>query len=138
VIREGDRVKAKGLNRKSREEFEAEISSLEIPDNLWNFKKKIVKYILIEIGKITTENSILATTDVVESLFGKYQSFSSRCPLKDLRQMLLTIPLSTRELTTDLVKKALESIRGIDLKNWVEEVFGLSMLSKRKTVFSVT
>jgi len=52
--------------------------------------------------------------------------------------MLLTIPLSTLELTNDLVKKALESIQGIDLKDWVEQVFGLSMLSKRKTVFSAT
>jgi len=131
-------VKAKGLNRKSREEFEAKIAHLKIPNKVWKFKEKIVGYIEVEVSKITIKNSILATTDVVESLFGKYKNFSSRCPLKDLRQMLLTIPLSTLELTNDLVKKALESIRGIDLKNWVEEVFGLSMLSKRKTVFSTT
>jgi hypothetical protein len=131
-------VKAEGFKRKGLENFEAEISDLKIPYSLWKFKEKIVEYISFETGKITTENSILATTDVVESLLGKYKNFSSRCPLKDLRQMLLTIPLSTLELTNDLVKKALESIQGIDLKDWVEQVFGLSMLSKRKTVFSAT
>jgi len=131
-------VKAEGFKRKGLENFEAEISDLKIPYSLWKFKEKIVEYISFETGKITTKNSILATTDVVESLFGKYKKFSSRCPLKDLRQMLLTIPLSTLELTNDLVKKALESIQGIDLKDWVEQVFGLSMLSKRKTVFSAT
>jgi len=131
-------VKAEGFKRKGLENFEAEIRGLKIPYSLWKFKKKIVEYISFETGKITTEDSILATTDVVESLFGKYKNFSSRCPLKDLRQMLLTIPLSTLELTNELVKKALESIQGIDLKDWVEQVFGLSMLSKRKTVFSAT
>lgn len=131
-------VKAEGFNRKSLEKFEEKIKTLKIPDKLWKFKEKIVEYISFEISKITTDGSILATTDVVESLFGKYKNFSSRCPLKDLRQMLLTIPLSTLELTNDVVKKALESIQVIDLKNWVEQVFGLSMLSKRKTVFSAT
>lgn len=131
-------VKAEGFKRKGLENFEAEIRGLKIPYSLCKFKKKIVEYISFETCKITTEDSILATTDVVESLFGKYKNFSSRCPLKDLRQMLLTIPLFTLELTNELVKKALESIQGIDLKDWVEQVFGLSMLSKRKTVFSAT
>ncbi len=70
------------------------------------------------------------------SSYGKYKHFSSRCPLKDLRQMLLTIPLSTMTFTTDVVKNALENIRGIDLEEWVHQVFGQSMLSKRKTLFS--
>lgn len=50
--------------------------------------------------------------------------------------MLLTIPLSTMKLTTDVVKNALETIRGLDLEEWVDRVFGQSMLSKRKTLFS--
>lgn len=50
--------------------------------------------------------------------------------------MLLTIPLFTMNLTTDVVKNALETIRGIDLEEWVDKVFRQSMLSKRKTLFS--
>ena len=81
------------------------------------------------------EKPVLTTTDVLESLFGKYKYFSSRCPLKDLRQMILTIPLSTINFTKDIVKTALETIRGIELEEWVHQVFGQSMLSKRKTLF---
>ena len=36
-------------------------------------------------------------------------------------------------LTTDVIKKALETVRGIDLSQWVNDVFGQSMFSKRKT-----
>lgn len=129
-------VKIDGLNQQSPEKFKSQISSMIIPDNLLEFKEKILKYISQEVSHLKTEKPVLATTDVLESIFGKYKHFSSRCPLKDLRQMLLTIPLSTMNLTTSVVKNALETIRGIDLEEWIDKVFGQSMLSKRKTLFS--
>ncbi len=50
--------------------------------------------------------------------------------------MILTIPLSTMKLTTDVIKTALETVRGIDLSQWVNDVFGQSMFDKRKTLFA--
>ncbi len=52
--------------------------------------------------------------------------------------MILSIFLCTMNLTTSVVKQALESIRYIDLKDWASEAFGQSMLSKRKIVFSTS
>ena len=52
--------------------------------------------------------------------------------------MLLTIPLSTMNLTRDVIKQALETVRVIDLSQWVNDVFGQSMLSKRQTLFSAS
>ena len=80
--------------------------------------------------------TVLATSDVIESIFGKYKCFSQRCPLKDLRSMLLTIPLTTMNLTQDVITKALETVRGADLSQWINDVFGQSMLSKRKTLLA--
>ncbi len=82
--------------------------------------------------------TILATSDIIESIFGKYKHFSSRCPLKQIGQMILSISLCPMNLTTSVVKQALEDIRYIDLKDWASRVFGQSMLSKRKIVFSTS
>jgi hypothetical protein len=41
-------------------------------------------------------------------------------------------------LTRDVIKKALETVRGIDLSQWVNKVFGQSMFSQRKTLFVAT
>lgn len=49
--------------------------------------------------------------------------------------MLLTIPILTMNLTKDLIKQGLETIRSLDLSEWINEIFGQSMLSKRKAVF---
>ena len=50
--------------------------------------------------------------------------------------MLLTIPLTTMNLTQDVITKALETVRGADLSQWINDVFGQSMLSKRKTLLA--
>jgi hypothetical protein len=99
-------LKSEGLERQSLQKFEQRISFLKFPSSLLEFKQKIIKYLFQQIAALKTEKTFLATTDVLESLFGKYKYFSSRCPLKDFRQMLLTIPLSTMTLTADVIKKA--------------------------------
>jgi hypothetical protein len=49
--------------------------------------------------------------------------------------MILTIPLCTLEITTEFVKQAMETIRGIDVEQWLRQRLGPSMLSKRKVMF---
>jgi len=100
------------------------------------FHQKVLDYIATESSQIPSGKTLLATSDVIESLFGKYKQFSSRSPLKQMGQTLLTICLSTMNLTTTVVKIALETVRSVDVVAWSDQVFGQSMLSKRKTLFS--
>lgn len=131
-------VKIDGFHQQSVEDFESQISSVSLSSELLEFKEKILQYLHQQINRLKTdtEPSFLATTDILESLFGKYKEFSARCPLKELRQMLLTIPLSTMNLTSDIIQKALETIGGNALEKWLNETFNPSMLSKRKTLFA--
>ncbi|XWK91760.1 MAG: hypothetical protein U7127_31600 (plasmid) [Phormidium sp.] len=128
-------LKLFGLNQESVTHFSENISHILIPSSLSSFYDKIINYLKTEIEKIKYKRTILATSDVLESIFGKYKHFSKRCPLKNFRQTLLTIPLLTMNLTSELIKQALETVRCRDLSEWINEVFGQSMLSKRKAVF---
>ncbi len=129
-------LKIWGLNRQSVEQFSGSITSMSIPQSLEPFKQKILNYLQAEISPLEDNRSVLATSDVIESIFGKYKCFSQRCPLQDLRSMLLTIPLTTMNLTKDLIQKALSGVRGVDLSSWLDDVFGQSMFSKRKTLLA--
>ena len=40
------------------------------------------------------------------------------------------------KLTTNIVQQALSTVRCRDLSEWIDEIFGQSMLSKRKAVFA--
>ncbi|MEH1917682.1 hypothetical protein [Nostoc sp.] len=99
------------------------------------FAQKILSYLTQEISQITLGQTLLATSDVLESLFGKYKHFSSRSPLKQIGQIFLSICLSTMNLTTTVVKEALETVRFLDVEDWAIQVLGQSMLSKRRILF---
>ncbi|MBG1258247.1 hypothetical protein F8S20_20105 [Nostoc sp. BAE] len=127
-------LKKLGINQQSLTNFKK--NQFEVDSELLNFQQHICDYVVIQSSHIKDEKTFLATSDVIESLFGKYKQFSARCPFKEMGQMLLTICLSTMNLTNTIVKNALEAISFADVEAWLAEVFGQSMLSKRKTLFS--
>lgn len=79
-------LKTLGLNRQSEGQFSRTLSSMIIPQSLEPFKQKILNYLQVEMELIEDNRTVLATSDVIESIFGKYKCFSRRCPLKDLRE----------------------------------------------------
>ncbi len=127
-------IKLCGLNQETFSIIQQYLTTLvNYPEE---FAQKILGYLTIELSFIQPGQTLLATTDVLESLFGKYKQFSSRSPFKQLGQMFLSICLSTMNLTTTLVKEALETVRFLDVEDWAAQVFGQSMLSKRRILFS--
>ncbi|XHR81509.1 MAG: hypothetical protein ACFKPT_25385 [Gloeotrichia echinulata GP01] len=87
-------LKQNGINQESMAEFELNEFSL-FDDKTLAFQQNILEYITTEIEKIPEGRTILATSDIIESIFGKYKYFSSRCPLKQMGQMILSISLCT-------------------------------------------
>jgi len=129
-------IKLCGLNQETFSIIQQHLITLvNYPEE---FAQKILGYLTIELSFIQPGQTLLATTDVLESLFGKYKQFSSRSPFKQIGQMFLSICLSTMNLTTTLVKEALETVRFLDVENWAAQVFSQSMLSKRRILFSVS
>lgn len=128
-------LKQLGINFQSLKYFQENQFEF-VNSSLQDFQQQLFDYLTNQCSQIKDKEAFLATSDVIESLFGKYKQFSARCPFKEMGQMLLTICLSTMNLTTGVVKSALEAISFADVKEWLVEVFGQSMLSKRKTLFS--
>ena len=128
-------LKLSGINHKSLDDFLEQNKFILVDDCLQEFQQQIFNYLTRECSKIKSKGTFLATSDVIESLFGKYKQFSNRCPFKEMGQMLLIICLSTMSLTANVVKTALETISFADVEAWLNEVFGQSVLSKRKTLF---
>lgn len=129
-------IKLNGLNQES---FNIIQQYLTVEVNFSKgFTQKILGYLTQEISGLKSGQTLLATSDVLESLFGKYKQFSSRSPFKQISQIFLSICLSTMNLTTTLVKEALETVRFLDVEDWSSQVLGQSMLSKRRILFSAS
>lgn len=128
-------LKTCGINQQSLDEFE--LDKVLLNTNLSSeFKQNILEFITTESSQIPEGKTLLATSDVLESIFGKYKQFSCKSPIKQMGQMILNISLCTMNLTTSVVKQALETVRYADLEIWLTQAFGQSTLSKRRIVFS--
>ncbi len=136
VHRVEKQVKQEGLQRASSAIFEKNIETVSLRPRGQQLKAQVVEYLEREGRKIPEGQTLLATSDIIESIFGKYKLFSSERSLKEMGKIVLTIPVFTSNITSDLVKKAMESVRDIDVAEWSNQVFGQSMLSKRRAVFN--
>ncbi len=129
------KIKKEGLSKKLYQEFEQNYQPKLKIEKLKKFHEKIKEILIEELSMMKEDEIRIISSDVIESLFGKYKLFSQKSPLKEIRRMILTIPLATLEITRDLIKQALSTIKNADVTNWETQNFGQSTLSKRKIAF---
>ena len=116
-------------------DFENSIKDKVLTAPAHPLKEQIIGYLTQEGGKIPDGEILLGTSDVIESIFGKYQQYTANNPLKEIGKMILTISLCVTKITTQLVTDAMEFVSAMDVKKWADQVFGPSALSKRRTAF---
>ena len=128
-------VKQQGLNQTASMDFENSIKDKVLTAPAEPLKEQIIGYLNQEGGKIPDGEIFLGTSDIIESIFGKYKQYTANSPLKEVGKMILTIPLCVTKITSQLVKEAMEYVSTMDVKEWADQVFGPSALSKRKEAF---
>lgn len=129
-----EQVKHHGLNQQSYELFENSIADMTLFPRAKSLAKKISQYVQVEGEQIPDGQTLLGTSDIIESIFGKYKYLSSESPIRDMGKMLLTMPVLTTELTCELVKTAMESVPALDVEKWADKLLGKSSLSKRRVL----
>ncbi len=76
----------------------------------------------------------MGTSDVTESLFGKYKWLTEKAPYAELGANVLALPVLTTELTAELLHEALTAVPVQEVREWVSEQVGRSTLSKVRAV----
>ncbi len=128
-------LKQQGLTDRSKTDFIEQMSALQLSPRLSAFKAKLLDYLERETAALPSDKPWLGSSDMIESLFGKYKLFSAKSPLKHMDHLILTLPLLTTKLTAQLIKTAMETVSFNAVENWYRKVFGPSPLAKRRAVF---
>jgi hypothetical protein len=91
---------------------------------------RVLRYLKEQGARVPRGQAWLGTTDVLESLFGKYKYLLEKAPSAEVGASVLTLPVLTTELTGELVRQALQTVRGKDLARWLADNVGCSTLAK--------
>ena len=126
-------LKTRGLSRTTPAAVEAELTAQEpLAAPVAAFRTLMLKHIEQEAAKLPPGVTWLASSDIIESVFGHYKAFTARGPLEEVGRLVLLIPAFLSELTAPLIREAMVSVRSIDVDQWVQTHLGLSMLARRR------
>ena len=129
-------IKRNGLSVNTKSSFEESISELNLnTSRLILIKNEVLEYIEMECAEIS--GIYPGCSDIIESVLGKYKTFSGKSPMKEVGKAVLTMPVFTSNIDLEEVKMAMESVSTEDVKKWLDKNIGESLFSKRKKAFSL-
>lgn len=129
-------VKINGLNENTKINVEKSISTLPLNTaRLVKIRDEVLDYLERECAGIS--GVYPGCSDIIESVLGKYKSFSAKSPMKEVGKAILTIPVFTSNVGYKEAKMAMETISANDVKTWLSKNIGISLFAKRKQVFKL-
>jgi hypothetical protein len=100
------------------------------------FRQQTLKLVREQGEKVPAGQCHVGSTDVLESLFGKYKDLAEHAPYREITANVLMIPLFATALTADLLQDALESVHEKDVHLWVEQHLGFSPQKKKRAALA--
>jgi len=97
----------------------------------------LIEYVLDESLKAQPGEQLLGSSEVIESVFGKFKYMQREHEKGSLTGMVLAIPAMVSQTTQDVVLRALEAVPVQNVRAWMKEIFGKSPRVKRKEAFSI-
>jgi hypothetical protein len=126
-------LKTKGLSRTTPTTVRAALAAqgpLAAP--VADFQARVLQHVEQEAAKLPAGATWLGSSDIIESVFGRYKTFTARGPLKEVGRLVLLIPAFLSDLTAPAIREAMASVRTIDVEQWVDTHLGASMLARRR------
>lgn len=101
------------------------------------FQNKIKEILHTEGQKIPEGTHYLGSSEILESLFGKFKAIEGIHASSGLTSLVLAIPALLGRLDETVVAKALGRITINDVEQWIEKNMGQTYLSQRRQAFAV-
>jgi hypothetical protein len=129
-------TKSKGLNTNTIKQCRKYLNSLKTQKGK-TFKQLLNVYFDEVIELRLDEKKILCSSDIIESLFGKYKMIAGLNSMNGITDISLSIPALTSNIDIDEIKKIMETINMKSLHEWSCENIGDSLLKQRCGVFNL-
>jgi hypothetical protein len=100
------------------------------------FKQILTSKIVKQLELLPSTNRALFSSDILESIFGKYKNRVSDNPMASVSVLMLTIAAFTVNLTEEKIRESIETVKIKDIKKWSDENVGVSLFQKRKFLFA--
>lgn len=138
VVKEAEEeIKDAGLSRTSWQRIKRRLREEAKPTGQERlFQRQVLSFVRKEGATIPPRERYLGSTDVLESLFGKYKALAEHSPSPEITANALMIPLLVTPLTPELLRQALETVHRQDVEEWLKQNLGPSPRKKKRIVLT--
>ena len=98
------------------------------------FRRQVSAFAQKEGAKVRVRQRYLGSTDVLESLFGKYKDLAEHAPSREMMANVSDDSTVGDSIDAELLRQASETVRGQDVEQWLEEHLGCPQKKKRAGV----
>lgn len=124
-------LKNQGLNKSVIKKSGEILTSLK-SQRTEKIKEELLNYFKECSEAVPNSETLLCTSDIIESCFGKYKNNISKNSLCGITDLSLYIPASTSETGVNEIQTIMESVTIKDVKKWTQVNIGQSNLKKRR------
>ena len=124
-------LKNEGLNKETAEKSKA---ILEQSRATCFFKDGVRQYLAVNLNILADDKPVICCSDIIESYFGKYKNQLAKTGSKLITDSCLAIANFNQNFEKEEIKKAMEEVKIVDLKNWRQENLPCSLLQKKRVL----
>jgi hypothetical protein len=130
-------VRKEGIYHNSHKKLKNKLDSITVErERAKRIKGEVVDYVLQEESKVKKGEVLLGSSEVIESVFGKFKQLEKMQSTSGFTVLLLSIAAMVSKTTVDIIQKAMETVPTKKIFDWCKEKLGKSVQSKRREAFS--
>jgi hypothetical protein len=125
-------VRNNGLSNKTLNQLENELNNLTLCDKAILIKNELLSFLEIESSKAKSNEMLLGSSEIIESLFGKQKMLEKEQSKNGFTGLILAIGAFVSVTTKDVIKQAMNIVKTKTVLEWTKNKIGETVQSCRK------
>ncbi len=131
-------VREEGLYHGLNRELSQQLPALEIEtERTQRVRQRLLDFVTTQEAKARPNECLVGSSEVLESIFGKFKQVEQEQSKSGFTGLLLSIPAMVSSTTTEVVQKALETVSTKTVLAWCKEKLGKSVQAQRREAFAI-
>lgn len=138
IARTAERLVQGGIHRSICDELRVQLQPLVTTPAGRRMSHAILAFVGEQSAGMAVEERLIGSTEVLESLIGKYKRVQSCHSKGGMTAMLLSIGAMLGKLMPRTIKQALEAVSSVEVDAWCRDHLGITLQSQRRLTLGAT
>jgi hypothetical protein len=129
-------VKTHGVSATSAQQLPQRLAAAGTLPRTQSLGAEFLQFVTAEGAKAKAGERLVGSSEVIESIFGKWKRLEGEHPRSGLTGLVLALGAIVSHTTADVIREALESVPTKTVLTWCREKLGKTLQATRRTLFA--